>query len=176
MPARPSHTSAVIIAIGIIVAAIVAPVAATAAGQLVEISSVSGRRADVTRAEQLQVAEASPHQFVRARGEFTTGSGCVNLYTAPSTKAIVVKSLQLNIRASDGNDWINLYVLNGGCGGSSSEYFDSLTITSRAPVARDYEPGIVVPAGSTLIATRDTALWAVVWLNGYKVPSTAVTG
>ena len=175
MPARPSHTSATIIGICIVIAAILAPVAATAAGQLVEVSSASGRKADVTRAEQLQTAEASPHQFVRHYTSLVNG-GCDNGYTAPATKAIIVKTLHLDAFVSDGSDAVGVYTREGGCAGGEAVLVDTITAIGVTQVARSYEPGLVIPAGHTMTFTPTSGLGAYAWINGYKVPATAVTG
>jgi hypothetical protein len=41
-------------------------------------------------------------------------------------------------------------------------------------VARSSDPGIVVPAGHTFIASTSAGMSAYVWINGYKVSSTAI--
>ena len=170
MPARPSHTSAVIIAVGIVIAAILAPVAATAAGQLVEISSVSGRKADVTRAEQLQVAEASSHQFVRAIG-VAEPLQCNPVITAPSTKAIVVKTATVDVDVLVGNapHYVGLRI-GSSCNLADFALFDFAQPGSEHP---DFGPGVVIPAGQTLWV-RAVQLRTYVSVYGYKVLPTAV--
>ena len=177
MPARPSRASASwMLIVGVAIGALLAPVGAVAAGQLVEVSSASGRKADVTRAEQLQTAEASPHQFVRHVTGFG-GAGCFNGYTAPATKAIIVKTLHLDAFVTDGNDDVRVWTRDGNCASSTAVVLvDIITVTGVTQVARSYEPGLVIPAGHMMTFSSTSGLTAYAWVNGYKVPSTAVTG
>ena len=167
MNARSSRTSATIVAIGLVVAAIVAPVAATAAGQLVEISSVSGRKADVTRGEQLQVAEASHHQFVRAAIGVGDGS-CLAAYTAPATKAVVLKTLVIDFYdvAGTSNHGSAVYV-GAACAGTAAVTADTAVEDTDTI---NLEPGILVPA-STTVYVQAYGANIVASIFGYKAPS-----
>ena len=165
MQARPSRSSAVIIAIGLVVAAILAPVAATAAGQLVEISSVSGRKADVTRGEQLQVAEASHHQFVRdTRG--VASPNCLAIITAPATKSVIIKTVVIDFYELNGTSYHGAAAYVGGCSGDS--VFNADTSVADTEVV-NLEPGFLLPAGSTLYVTAYGAN-IIASVFGYKVP------
>ena len=170
MDARPSRSSAVIIAIGLVVAAIVAPVAATAAGQLVEISSTSGRKADVTRAAQLQAAEASAHQFVR--GWHGTGGPCAAIIAAPTSKAVVVKTASVDFVSlnTTGPDQAAL-IVGTDC---SFPTVDRVTAQSVGSHQLDFGSGLVVPAGqSLLLSVTSGGTVAFVSAFGYKVPPDA---
>jgi hypothetical protein len=169
MPARPSHTSAIIIALGIVIAAILAPVAATAAGQLVEISSASGRKADVTRAEQLQVAEASAHQFVHDTASFV-GTSCGTILAAPATKAVVIKTATVSFTSIIGTGLHNLTFFEPGepCGSQMT----TLPVTSISIHEVDFGAGLVIPAGGSLSAYSQGATVQVT-VFGYKVPPAA---
>jgi hypothetical protein len=170
VPARPSRTSALIIAIGIVIAAaLLSPVGAVAAGQLVEISSTSGRKADVTRAEQLQVAEASPHQLMRGRG--LALNGCANVLTAPSSKAIVVKTVILDFYYMSGTGGhFGVLRIGDTCSSSVVAIIDVTGITTEHV---DFGPGVVVPAGQSLWVYAEGG-GIDVFPFGYKVPPTAV--
>ena len=172
MHARPSRASAVIIGtaivIGMALAAVLAPVAATAAGQLVEISSTSGRKADVTRSSQLQVAEAAAHTFVRG-WNYASGS-CVVVLTAPSTKAVVVKSALVNYAIVDGGSgFVGLHV-GTNCSGGFITYVNAIQ-----PGAQDvdFDPGLVIPAGQSLLLHVSDGDTAHVAAFGYKIPPEA---
>jgi hypothetical protein len=173
MSARPPRSSATIIGIciiiGLVLAAIVAPVAATAAGQLVEISSASGRKADVTRAAQLQVAEASPHQLVR--GYNSSGGSCVAVLTAPATKAVVVQTAWVDFSDLNGTyDLLGLYVGSSCLGGT---VFGAVHTDVVGVQALDFGAGLVVPAGQSLwiIPTNGTGVYVSAF--GYKIPPEA---
>ena len=170
MSARPSRGSAAIIAVAIVVAAaLFSPVGAVAAGQLVEISSVSGRKADVTRAEQLQTAEASPHQFIRGFGG-TTG-GCSTVLTAPSTKAVVVKTIAVDFYSVPTVGYVYLYL---GTPTNCPDSFLTAVDTEAVGVTMlDLGPGIAIPAGGRLTVAAAN-VYAFVTAFGYKVPSEAV--
>ena len=171
MATRPSHTSAVIVAIAIVAAALLAPVAAVAAGQLVEISSASGRKADVTRAEQLQTAEASPHQFIRGYG--STSSICRTVLTAPATKAVVITSAAVSFTSIEGTIRTTLYVTSGGCD-TDSVIVANVHASAAEFKTLDFGPGITVPAGGQLVVTAAGGSTYVAAF-GYKVAPSAVT-
>ena len=171
MPARPPRNSVTILAIAIVIAAaLLSPVGAVAAGQLVEISSVSGRKADVTRAEQLQTAEASPHQFVRGVSA-TSGGSCATLLTAPSTKAIVVKTVVVDIYSATNPGFVLLSVATGATCGTN--YVMGVDVDSRGVTELHFEPGVVVPANARFTALANS-VGAEVSAYGYKVTDTAV--
>ena len=170
MPARPSRSSAVIVAVAIVIAAaLLSPVGAVAAGQLVEISSVSGRKADVTRAEQLQTAEASPHQFVRGNG--SASDTCSTVLAAPATKAVVVKTIVIDVYAVTSPGPVLLYVgTPSSCNASFLMIVDAATIGT---IVLDLEPGVAVPAGGRL-SSASSSVDADIAAVGYKVVDTAV--
>ena len=160
--------SALILGLCIVVAAVLAPVAAIAAGQLVEISSASGRKAEVTRAEQLQAAEASPHQFIRGINYPGVGQ-CRTVLTAPAGKAVVVKAATISMYTTGTTARrVFLYI-----GAACSSAVVDVHAVGVAVEHLDFGAGLVVPAGQSLWAyAGDTN--AVVSAFGYKVPSTAV--
>ena len=171
MPARPPRNSALIIAVAIVIAALLAPVAAVAAGQLVEISSPSGRKADVTRAEQLQTAEASPHQFVRGWGIIGGDGICRQVLTAPATKAVVIKTVVIDVSSVPGPGGA-VWLAVGPPADRCLYPITSMSVDAIGPIVFNLEPGVAVPAGGRL--TMQATVLAGAYAFGYKVADTAV--
>ena len=150
----------------------VAPAAAYAAVSLVGIVGSNGKRAQVTGANQLQTAEATPSQF-RAINFFVVGSsGCDTIFTAPSTKGFVLKQALFDV-------WANP---TPGAGEFVAIYGEP---TCSNPVALinpesvngyvvPFEPGFAVKSGSSLYGTTGGSVAADLYLLGYLVPKSAV--
>jgi hypothetical protein len=147
------------------------PIGAYAAGSLVEISSASGRKASVSRANQLYVAESSPELHRRALNYVLESRGCVLILAAPAGRALILESASYNTYSNPtpgtGN-FINLYV-----GSSCTTVVDQVT-PGVGPYQTLFEPGLPVPAGQGVYARAFGGVSANVFIAGYLVPSEAV--
>jgi hypothetical protein len=168
---RVSRRVAVVVLVGAaLLGAIVAPRVAEAVGSIVTIQGGgSTTKAAVTKANQLQTAEAAPSAF----REFTTSSGptgCLAFGTVPSTKGFIAKSVVLDVpvKAVGGLELVTVYP-NGTCTGREM-------VSAPTSVIGDYsfpfEPGFAVGHGKHFsMKVVSAGAVAAVYVTGYLVPS-----
>lgn len=87
------------IAAAIVLAALIAPggVVSAATTSLVTIAGKGGAHtASVTAANQLLATESDPRSAVSVRGSIDPSSSCQAVYTVPSGKALVIKTVEFN--------------------------------------------------------------------------------
>jgi hypothetical protein len=114
---------------------------------------------------------ASPGAYVtQSLGSVT--SSCTPVIAAPAGKALVVQQANMNFwqlsSAPSSGTWGALYVGTTGC----STFVGGVNPPSLGVFPLRYEPGVVVPAGSTLFAKGQNTSFDVV-VTGYQVAQAA---
>src|SRR3954454_15700858 len=109
-----------LLVIGVLVGGLLGPPLAHAATSVVHLAGPSGRKAEVTTAQQLQVAESTPGAYVES-GYFQGAVGsCRALASPPSGKAFVITQLSVLTQASPSFDNAHgfLFFRNKTCAGA----------------------------------------------------------
>jgi hypothetical protein len=147
------------------------PVGAFAAGSLVEISSPSGRKAQVTKAAQLQTALASPETFVRSRG-YADGDTCRQIIAAPAQRGLVITDVHMDVYrvVSPGQGTAVMMSVQSTCEFPIFWHNPSELGMTALPFAS----GLAVPAGGGLYAKAVGDVGVEFYTYGYKVPAEAV--
>ncbi len=161
---------ALILAAGLLVGWIAGPRIASAVGSLVTIQNTAGTKAGVTKAHQLQVAEAGPGTF-REFAISTADQNCHDVVAVPSNRSFVVKSLSFVVdSASSSGLQVALVYPNGTCTGREM-YSASTGVLGSHDVS--IEPGFVVGHSGFLTIKQggDGVIAVYVW--GYLVPKAA---
>jgi hypothetical protein len=159
------------VAVGLVVGLLLAPAAAIGAASLVGIVGQSGKRADVTKANQLQVAAATPGQF---RGYRETGiaNTCKPAFTAPTTKSYVMTGVTFNVfqNTTPGlANWIGLFR-----DASCTETIVLHNADGLGGFNVPFEPGFGVRAGQTIYTSALGNVRGELYVYGYLVAKGAV--
>jgi hypothetical protein len=158
---------------GLLVGWLIGPRVAGAVGNLVTVQNAAGsQKAGVTKAQQLQTAEAAPSAF-REFSHVENSGGCTVVATIPSTKAFVIRTITIEVidPSTSGIEAVLVFP-NGTC--ANNDIVSAPTHVygvNTIPV----EPGFAVRAGgkiSVLLAAPSTVATQV-W--GYLVPKAAAT-
>jgi hypothetical protein len=170
---RSGRRWAWVLVAGIVLGALVAPRVAEAVGSLVTIQAPGGgKKATVTNASQLEVAEAAPSQF-RAFENIASDSACHTLASIPGTKGFVIRSLSIDVltAASTGFPVAEVFP-NGSC---TSTDLASVTTRNAGDSAIAVEPGFAIaPGGHMSMKLGTTGAAVVVHVFGYLVPAADV--
>ena len=149
------------------------PVAAQAAGSLVEISSPNGRKAYVTAANQLQTAEATPRQAVRGWVNAGSAGGCVKVLGPPAGKGLMLKTLTMSVVSNPSpgvGDYIAFYV-GTGCANYLTHHVPATTGIETI----NFEPGVTIADGDALYVSLGGDVLGYATAVGYLVPRGAVS-
>src|SRR3954451_22877942 len=92
-------SSGAYVLVGVLVGGLLAPAAVYATSTIVNIAGPSGRKAEVSTANQLQVAESSPAAYFESGYPQATTAHCTVIATPPSGKALVVTQLSVEMQA-----------------------------------------------------------------------------
>jgi hypothetical protein len=166
MPNRKLSTGAWIFATAALVLAVAAPVSYAAATSTVAIgNTANSNTALVDPARQLVTVEgAPPSQVVHVS---TGGQGCVQVYTPPSGKAIVVTAVtwQLGSGTAGVHDEADLtdYPCN-------VVYDDAFTVQAYDVQRQTYPTGLPMPAVG-LYAPNNGGNYAGISVTGYLIPA-----
>jgi hypothetical protein len=156
-----------ILVAGVMVGWLVAPRVADAVGNLVTIQSTSGTKAGVTKAQQLETAEAAPSTFREFRA-LGGSPGCHPVATIPAKKGFVIRTIVVDVsdESTGGLDAVLLFP-NGSCSGT--ELFSAST---RLPgvSSTNLEPGFALAASGKLSMFLASPGTAEVFVLGYLVP------
>ncbi|MFL5798086.1 MAG: hypothetical protein ACJ77A_09155 [Actinomycetota bacterium] len=171
--ARSGPRGAWVLVAGIMLGALVAPRVAQAVGSLVTIQSPGGgKKATVTNASQLEVAEAAPSQF-RVFAAGASDAACHPLAAIPGTKGFVVRSVSIEVLTPSSTGFAIAEVFpNGSCSST-----DLASDTTRSAGDREIaiEPGFAIAAGGHLSVKLGTTGAAVAFhVFGYLVPAADV--
>ena len=170
-------SSAIIVALAVVIGF---PAAASAvSGSAVFVTDpVTGAGARVDAAGKLQVAEATPKNFIM-QSHNVLASGKIVLATPSASHALVITSLAIDtyLDAAPGAfDYLEFFIshANATCGLSAGDV-DVLNPATIGETVVPFQPGIVVPAGRSLcVVDGDAAhLQADVFAYGYIVPAAA---
>jgi hypothetical protein len=165
--------------VAILGVALLTPKVADAAASMVHLVGLSGTTAEVTKAHQLTVAEASPANYRQYRINNEQNSLlCVAVTTLPASQALVIKQLRV--------DWIGIstpgialtYYAGANCAGP---VIDTIAgegfATSVGGMQTSFneviplDPGFGVPAGTTISARFSGGAEAGdFYIGGYAVP------
>ena len=157
---------------GAVIGATVVPRVATAVGTLVTIQDgTSTRKAQVTRANQLRVAEAAPTTF-RVLTTSSADANCKPLAPVPQDRGFVVKSLVLNVLVpGSGLQLLTVYP-NGTCTGTELMAAPTSVVGNHSI---QIEPGFGVAPGRRLsMRLISQGGVAAVHVFGYLVPASDV--
>lgn len=161
-------------AVAIAVAVVAAPTGAAVAAAVtkVMITDAQGDNAQVTKANQLQVAEA-PATAVRSFAHFGVSGGCYAIAKAPKTQGLVMDQVTIDV-------WENS---SPGSGNYVSLHTDA-TCTSYpvrlvnpggiGPVVVEFPHGLGLAPNKRLYATAAGNVDADIYSSGYLVPKSAV--
>jgi hypothetical protein len=163
-------------AVGVVLAAILAPAATIAATSLVQIQGPSGTVAAVDMAHQLLVGPAAfVDYFDTASAGPLHGDGsptCEMLVPAQS-KALIVRQVQIDVAAdSPGQGNFVALFSSTAC---SSGYIRVVHTAGAGPITVAFDPGYRIPAGSGIAAkVFGASLTVNISVSGYRVPAAAV--
>jgi hypothetical protein len=158
------------LAFGLVVGLLLAPAAAYAAVNLVGIVGSNGKRAQVTGANQLQTAEATPAQF-KAINFFGPGA-CTVVFTVPNTKAFVLKQVLFDVYADPtpgGSNYISISAEP-----TCNNPFALVNPGSVGGYPIPLEPGFALKAGAKLYGATAGNVAGDLYMLGYFVPKSAV--
>lgn len=160
------------IAVGLVAGLVLAPAAAIGATNLVGIVAASGTRAGVTKAGQLNVAEASPTSFRELKAFSTTG--CAQLIKVPASDGFIIKSVTIDTWSdpTPGNDNFASVYLGSGC--NSSHEVILINPGSIGSTTVPFDPGFAVPPNGILTYNVSGNVGADVYVTGYLVPKSDV--
>lgn len=115
------------------------------------------------------INDSDPATFVRGH---TSVTSCVAILTPPVGRAVVVRSIHINVYQNTtpgfGNN-VLLYIGTGCVGG----FLEAVNPATIGMVDLSYEPGVIIPAGSSLFANRQNNVAAEVLAIGYSVLASA---
>jgi hypothetical protein len=163
-------------AVGVVLAAILAPAATIAATSLMQIQGPSGTVAAVDLAHQLLVGPAAFGDYfdTASTGPFQ-GSGspsCETLVPAQS-RALIVRQVQIDVAADppgQGN-FVALYSSTACSGG----YIRVVHTAGPGPITVPFDPGYRIRGGSGIAAKiYGASLTVNISVSGYRVPAAAV--
>jgi hypothetical protein len=158
------------LALGLVVGLLLAPAAAYAAANLVGIVGSNGKRAQVTGANQLQTAEATPSQF-KAINFFGPGA-CDVVYTVPSTKAFVLKQVLFDVYADPTPGSVNYMAIS-----ADAACINPIALVNPGSVGGypiPLEPGFAFKAGAKIYGSTAGNVAGDLYMLGYFVPKSAV--
>jgi hypothetical protein len=163
------------LAVGVAAGVLLAPAAAVGAAGLVRIVGSNGKRAEVTPANQLQTASASPAQF-RSVLTFVVSSSCLPVFTAPAKKGVVVTSIVFNVlqNSTPGIDAYAAVYRTASCANSNADLVARDTPTGTGVSVVPFEPGFALKAGAKLYAKASGGVLSDLRITGYLVPKNAV--
>jgi hypothetical protein len=155
---------------------LLAPAAAIGAAGLVGIVGSNGKRAQVTPANQLQTAPASPGSY---RSKWTPGLGnapCTAVFAAPSKKGLIVTRMQSNTWTNPtpgAGNFVTLY-RDAACTGSIATIIARINPPGIGIDRVEFEPGFALKAGKKLYAKTDGGVVTDLTMTGYLVPKGSV--
>lgn len=152
---------------GLVTAAILAPTAlyATASSTVAIGTTTNGRTANITANHQLLTTTISPQHVVHAYG--FANNGCLDVYTPPAGKAIVVTSVTYDMFGNNpGNENIAL-LTDATC---NILYDEAETTLADETESRTFPIGLPMPSVGIRHAGGDAA-GAGVWITGYLIPA-----
>jgi len=161
---------------GVLAALVLVPTAASAAASVFLLKGPSGNRVDVTAANQLKTAEASPDSFTQFRLSLTAG-GCSTLGVVPANTGMVLRQIEV-VPSSYTSQAASAVVFDGpNCTGSriATAAFYSLT-AGHSGEGFSFNPGFALAPGTTLsVQLPNLGLAVDIYAMGYKVPAADVT-
>jgi hypothetical protein len=161
---------------GALVALVVVPAGAAAATiGVTELAGSNGQRAEVTRAGQLDTAQAPPSSFVTRLGgaDLTSASQskCVTFPVISSTKAVVIRQFTVTAYSVPGT--LGSVLLYEGPNCQPSKVIDQLSYATPGITNLPVDPGIALPKAGTISVNLD-GIAALVAFFGYTVPASDV--
>ncbi len=166
---RTGRSPAWMLVAAMIVGALVVPRVASAVGSIVTIQGGgSTQKASVTKAHQLQVAEAQPSTFHAFEANVAQTS-CTTIVTVPANKGYIVKTISIAVTSADGSG-LPLAVIypNGTCSGS--QVLAAAPTDGTEVFTVPIEPGFALAAGKKLSVTVANTAGIAVSIFGYLVP------
>jgi len=161
---------------GIVVALLLVPTGVAAKGLKIAgiITGPSGNRAEVTAANQLQVAEASPSSFYENQ-VLTSGGSYSALATPPAGHSLIIKTIHIAFGGvTPGTSFFGAVVDASNCSGAQVGIIDIVDFaTTSGETQLSYDPGFTVPSGDVLCAISASGGGAQASDFGYSVPAAA---
>jgi len=158
---------------GLAIGALLAPAAAISAAGLVKIVGTNGKKANVTAANQLLTAPASPGQF-RSRYTFGVGTTCVEVYAVPADKGFVMTSATFNTWVNPTPGAANFVDISRASNCATAEIVARVNPPGFGLSVAEFNPGFALPAGSKLYARTQGGVITDARIAGYLMPSAAV--
>jgi hypothetical protein len=164
------------LAAGIVAGILLAPAAAIGAAGLVGIVGSNGKRAQVTPANQLQTAPASPGSY---RSKWTPGisnAPCTVVFAAPAKKGLVVTRMQANTWTNPTPGAANFVTLyrDAVCTSSTTTIVARINPPGFGIQTVEFDPGFALKAGKKLYANTQGGVITDLTMTGYLVPKKAV--
>jgi hypothetical protein len=118
--------------------------------------------------DQLRAAEATPANLFLAHG-YSNSNTCTSLASPPAGKALIVKSIIVDAYAvpASGDGRAIYFYRGGGCDSS----LGAVNPASVGVIPISYEPGIAIPAGSSLWTISLNGVSGEITVTGYLVPA-----
>jgi hypothetical protein len=158
--------------VGVLLGSVLAPAAVYATASIVNVAGPSGRKAEVSTANQLQVVESSPGAYFESGYLSGAVSSCRTIATPPSGKALVISQLSVLVQTLPSADSAHGYLFyrNKTCDGAIS-YLDFPARIGET--THDFRPGITSKSGFSILLFG-TGTQAEAEVRGYTVPASAV--
>ncbi len=128
-------------------------------------------RAELLGRVTTQPAEPTAYHHTRRT---IAGSGCVPVATAPPTEGLVIRQVRYNVHARQAPSDLDGLWIYGSAGCLGDNLLFEVSVDRLGPGVITFDPGVGLPAGSSLYATRGGGVFATVYADGYEVPKDAV--
>jgi hypothetical protein len=163
---------------GALVTLVVVPAGAAAATiGVTELAGPNGQRAAVTRAGQLETAQAPPGSFMTRLGgaDLTSASQskCVTFPVISATDAVVIRQFTVTAYSVPGT--LGSVLLYEGPNCQASRVIDQLSYATPGITNLPVDPGIALPKAGT-ISVNVLGLGVLVAIFGYTAPASDVPG
>jgi hypothetical protein len=163
------------VAVALVAALVAAPVGAIAATSVVKIAGSSGNIAQVDPANRLQVAESSPKAFFDSGFvQLDSSAGCQTLVHVPGTKALIVTQINILTESASAFDPSHVLVLAKQAACAGVFVFIDQPHQAGSEVFT-LEPGLPLPAGTTISGQSIGTALREIEIRGYFVPKSAVS-
>ena len=174
MKSRGRWRTVALVAAALFVGSVVGPPLVQAATNLVTIAGPGGKQAKVSAAGQLLTTETTPSTFVHdaALGLTASSGPCVPVATAPADKGLIVTQVVADVFTNPtpgGGQRIDVFS-DSAC----SNLILDVNPGGIGAYGYPLQPGVAIPAGSSLSANVAGAVQTEIYTYGYTVPSSEV--
>jgi hypothetical protein len=168
--------------IGVVVGLLLVPsgvALAKATLKFTGIEGTSGHKADVTSAQQVQVADADPSNLYTPNPTLVTGAagGSSSVVVATSAShALIINEITFDVTTDPSpgaTSFVQVFTGSASCT-FDGRYDNIINPTFLGLTSLSIPSGLAIPAGGALCALENGSVQAYVDATGYQVPPTSV--